>query len=52
MTSTPEEARDALIGLDREARLLFVVHLEIKEDHIRIISARGATRQERREYED
>jgi uncharacterized protein len=49
--STEEEARDALIGLDRQGRLLFVVHIEIK-DPIRIISARKATRQERRGYED
>lgn len=50
-TSTEEEARDALIGLDRQGRLLFVVHIEIK-DPIRIISARKAARQERRGYED
>ena len=33
------QPRDAVIGLDRHARLLFVVHLEMQDDTIRIISA-------------
>lgn len=50
--STEEEAREALIGLDNRGVMLFVVHIEIQQDRIRIISARKATRQERRDYED
>lgn len=46
-----EEAREAIIGLDTRWRLLYVVHLEIAEDWIRLISARKATRQEREYYE-
>lgn len=44
--------RGIAIGASAEARLLFVVHIEIVEDErIRIISARKATRAERRRYE-
>ena len=46
-----EEARDAVIGLDRRWNLLYVVHIEREDNVIRIISARKATRQERAEYE-
>jgi uncharacterized protein len=46
-----DEARDAVIGLDTRYNLLYVVHLEQEGDCIRIISARTATRQERKEYE-
>jgi uncharacterized DUF497 family protein len=38
------------IGLTFEGKLVVVVHAEL-EDSIRIISARGATRQERKDYE-
>lgn len=38
-----QEARDAVIGFDLQARPLFVVHIERDGDHIRIISARPAT---------
>ncbi len=37
------EARDAIIGLDTRWNLLFVVHIELEEDAIRLISARRAT---------
>jgi uncharacterized protein len=47
-----EEARDALIGFDRLSRLLYVVHIEIANDHIRLISARPATSKERKHYGD
>jgi uncharacterized DUF497 family protein len=47
-----EEVRDAIIGMDERWNLLFIVHLEIEEDRIRIISARRATHSERRHYED
>jgi uncharacterized DUF497 family protein len=50
--SRHEEARDAIIGLDEAWNLLFVVHIELEEDEIRIISARKATRQEREAYEN
>ena len=50
--STGEDAREALIGFDNRGVTLFVVHIEIQQDRIRVISARKATRQERRDYED
>jgi uncharacterized protein len=40
--SRNEEARDAAIGFDIAGRLLFIVHIEFNESHIRIISARRA----------
>lgn len=40
--SRNDEARDAVIGFDQLARLLFVVHIEFDGDCIRIISARSA----------
>jgi uncharacterized protein len=49
--SRNEEVRDAIIGMDMQWNLLFVVHLELEEDAMRIISARQATRKERVEYE-
>ena len=45
------EARDAIIGQDTRWNLLFVVHIELEEDAIRLISARKATRKERDDYE-
>lgn len=50
--SRSDEARDAVIGLDTRWKLLFVVHIEIQDDEIRIISARKATRKERFDYEN
>lgn len=49
--SRNDEARDAIIGLDIQWRLLFVVYIEREDDLIRIISARKATRREREYYE-
>ena len=49
--SRNEEARDAILGMDTRWNLLFVVHIELEEDAIRLISARKATRQERDDYE-
>jgi hypothetical protein len=46
------EQRDAAIGLTEDWNLFFVVHLLREADTIRIISARPATAQERRAYED
>lgn len=44
--------RFVLIGLSRQSRLLYVVHAEVKADVIRIISARKATKNERKHYEN
>lgn len=45
------EERDAVIGMDQHWNLLFVVHIAFENDTIRLISARKATREERRYYE-
>jgi uncharacterized DUF497 family protein len=50
--SRNDEARDAIIGMDKQNYLLFVVHIQQENDQIRIISARKATRQERITYEN
>jgi len=47
-----EEARDAIIGSDGSGRLWFVMHLLLEDERIRLVSARKATREERRYYED
>ena len=49
--SRNEEARDAIIGMDTRWNLLFVVHIELEEDAICLISTRKATRKERDDYE-
>ncbi len=46
-----KEARDAVIGYDESGWLLFVVHLELEGDIIRLISARKATVTERNDYD-
>jgi len=46
-----DEGRLAAIGVDFLRRVLFVVHLEREIAVIRIVSARHATRVERRRYE-
>ncbi|PID34087.1 MAG: hypothetical protein CR976_02130 [Thiotrichales bacterium] len=50
--SRNDEARDAIIGMANDLSLLYVVHIQIEDDQIRIISARKATRTERKHYED
>ena len=45
------EQRFALLGLSQEQRLLAVMFSE-RQEAIRIISARRATRRERRDYEE
>lgn len=50
--SRHEEVRDAIVGMDTNRNLLFVVHIEVVTEEIRLISARKATRKERREYEN
>jgi len=49
--SRNEEARDAVIGLDKQSRILFVAHIEVHGEFIRIISARKATFQERKDHD-
>jgi uncharacterized protein len=44
--------RFVLIALSRRQRLLFCVHAERDDDRIRIVSARLASKPERRRYED
>jgi uncharacterized protein len=46
-----QEARDAVIGYDESGRLLFVVHIELEDEVIRVISARKATATERNNYD-
>jgi uncharacterized DUF497 family protein len=46
-----DEERERMIGMTTDWRLLLVVYLEQK-DAFRLISARPATRGERRAYED
>ena len=46
-----EEARNAVIGRDARGRVLFVVHIEIDNKFIRIISARRATREELKHHD-
>ena len=45
------EARYVVIGMDLMGRILAVVYTYRADDEIRIISARRATRRERRHYE-
>ncbi len=46
-----DEARDVAIGYDAQSRLLYVVHIEVEGEYIRIISARKATVKERELYD-
>lgn len=46
-----DESRDALIGYDEFGRLLYMVHIEIEIESIRLISARKATMTERNVYD-
>jgi uncharacterized DUF497 family protein len=46
-----DEVRSLLIGHSSEARLLFIAFTD-RDSRIRIISAREATRRERRQYEE
>jgi hypothetical protein len=50
--SNHDEIRDAAVGCDFNFGLLFVVHLVIEDDFIRIVSARKAEPRERENYED
>lgn len=46
------EERRNVIGYSNQGRVLFVVTVEIHEDHQHIISARKATRHERKAYQN
>ena len=46
------EERFILIGRSERSRLVVVVHLEVTDTVIRLISARPATRRERQTYEE
>lgn len=48
--SRNDEARNAVVGFDQQARLLFVVHVEFENECIRIISARLASSLEEETY--
>ncbi len=51
--STEDEHRMILLGLSFKSRMLVVVHVEFEEEKsIRIVSARKATKKERKEYEE
>lgn len=45
------EERSVIIGMSNKPRLLVVVHT-IRQDRVRLISARVATKRERRNYEE
>lgn len=47
-----EEQREIIIGHSRMRRLLLVCFTERRNGHVRIISARRATRREQRDYEE
>jgi uncharacterized protein len=49
---TLHQDRFILIGFSRRRRLLYVVHAEVQQDVIRIISARRATSHEKTHYEN
>lgn len=44
------ESRQAIIGYDAQGKMLYVVHIEVDDDRIRIISARKATTFEKLTY--
>ena len=50
--SRNNESREAIIGMDDKWSVLYVVHLQIEDDEIRIVSARKATKKEREDYEN
>ncbi len=49
--SRNDEVREAVVGYSNHGNLLFVVHVVIEDDAVRIISARKATSEERRHHE-
>ncbi len=49
---TLHKDRFILIGYSEQGRLLYVVHAEVLQNEIRIISARRATKHEKSHYEN
>lgn len=49
--SAADEERFVIVGMSSEQRLLIVVHT-VRQERIRLISARSATKHERRNYEE
>jgi uncharacterized DUF497 family protein len=49
--SADQEQRDGAIGNDFDFRVLFIVHVVVEDDYIRLISARKAEPKERAYYE-
>lgn len=47
-----EPERTLLLGMSERLRVLVVVHAELADETIRLISARRATSHERRRYEE
>jgi uncharacterized protein len=47
-----DPGRVLLLGMSDRLRVLLVVHVELADDTIRLISARRATSHERRRYEE
>lgn len=45
------EVRDALLGMTEAWSLLFLVHIVVEDEHVRVVSARPATTAERKLYE-
>lgn len=45
------EVRDALLGMTESWSLLYVVHIVVEDEQVRVISARAATVAERKLYE-
>ena len=50
--SRNQEVRDAIIGMDKQWNLLYIVHIAFEDDQIRIVSARKVTRREKDFYEN
>ena len=50
--SSTHESRLILIGVSGKLRVIVVVHLDVPDEKIRIISARKATKTERKQYEE
>ena len=52
LAHSERESREIIIGISAVRRMLLVCFVERQEDIVRIISARSATRQEIKDYEE
>ena len=50
--SSADEERLVLIGTSSRSKLLVVVHLDAGQDRVRLISARAASKNEHKQYEE